>query len=218
MEKMDLLNDKFDEENPNVQKFYFHILDKILDAVIFLKYKNTKNQQIFTSNAQLYDRMLFLFKEAEESDRTKREKVIEKFAIKIARATDHMKDYEENKKLLENYYDLYQKQRNLAYEVTTPFFNHILNNQQNYFCKKEKRRQVERLKRGMPLTKKKQTQIVRNKKIEEMRSLFRKGQYKILGLTEEKRIALIEELGEKINCSPYFKKKKSYFLKNNYMN
>lgn len=211
MEKIDLLNIEFNEENLEVQKFYFHILDKILDAVILLKYKNTKNQQVFVSNAQIYDRMLSCFKEAEEREHS--EKEIEKFAIEITRATDDIKDYEKNKKLLESYYDLYQKQRHLTHELTTPFFNHILNNQQNHFCKNAKRIEVERLKRGMPLTKKKENQIVRSKKIEEMRCLFRKGQYRILGLTEEKVMVLIEKLNEKIQCSPYFEKKNIVFSK-----
>lgn len=63
MEKMEKPYLEIDENNIDIQEKYFHWLDKVITAITFLRYEKNKKHSIFTSSAELYDKISIAFLE-----------------------------------------------------------------------------------------------------------------------------------------------------------
>lgn len=201
MHNIDLLNNTIDEENMNIQEMYFHMLDKIIDATITLRYKKSTSRE-FTSNAHLADRILTGFSEMNSINQ---KELLQNMAKKFVIVTDKPQKYQDYETFLRKLYQFYKKTGTLPKELTTPFFNEILNNQQDAYYKQTKKSVIESLRMRLPLSKKKKEQLIRTKKIEKMIEIFKEGKHKDLNISGEVIDKIIKEVTVVIKKAKYFK-------------
>jgi len=142
-----------DDKDLDTQEMYFEWFEKIMDGIILLRYKKGKKDSTFVSNAQISDMMIRCFSKI---NRFNKDQQLNTLARKMTVATERYDQKEDYFKVLEKFYDYYQKDSNLPVELTTPFFNEILNKQQDAFCRKEKEKIKTHLTRVLPLTEKKE--------------------------------------------------------------
>ena len=171
-----LLEYKFDDNNPDVQEEYYKILDKVIDACIFLKYDDVRNSYDFSSLNQLDELIIYNFKKINDSNK---EFIIKNLAFRLTRVSSHRKDTIYQNKIydfLEKLYSLYITTNNtLSYEITTDFYNEILNRQQDKFVKVEKELIIKDLLPKLPLTNKKINTLKRNAKLKKINEILRSG-------------------------------------------
>lgn len=212
METIDFLNSRIDEENMDVQEMYFHMLDKIIDATILLQYKKS-DSRVFASNAHISDRILTCFSEINNDNQ---KEFLQSMAKKFVIITDKPQNYPSYETLLEKLYQFYKKTGTLPKELTTPFFNELLNNQQDAYCRQTKKWITEKLNYTLPLSRKKKEQLIRTKKIEKMIAMFKKGKSSELNISEEEVERIIEEVTILLKKTKSFKKDHIHFKEEDY--
>lgn len=205
MEKMEKPYLEIDENNIDIQEKYFHWLDKVITAITFLRYEKNKKHSIFTSSAELYDKISIAFLEYKKYGKKNK---INDLITKICLATNRpdKESYYQNK--IEEIYLYYHYYGEIPKQITAPVFNDVLNKQQDNWCKKEKRRIIDELRNTLDITPKKKEQWIRSKKLEKMRELLKAGNYEALNLTPEDISRIIEEVNDNIKNMSYFRKNK----------
>lgn len=193
-----------DDKDLDTQEMYFAWFEKIMDGIILLRYKKERKDSTFVSNAQISDMIIRCFSKI---NRFNKKEQLNTLAQKMTVATERYEQKEDYYKVLEKFYEYYQNDPNIPVELTTPFFNEILNKQQDAFCRKEKEKIKNHLTRVLPLTEKKEIQIKRGRKIKKLQEYLKEEKYGKLGLTEEKKIEIIDEVNTWIKTAKYFKKR-----------
>jgi len=193
-----------DDKDLDTQEMYFAWFEKIMDGIILLRYKKERKDSTFVSNAQISDMIIRCFSKI---NRFNKKEQLNTLARKMTVATERYEQKEDYYKVLEKFYDYYRKDPNIPVELTTPFFNEILNKQQDAFCRKEKEKIKNHLTRVLPLTEKKEMQIKRGRKLKKLQEYLKEEKYGKLGLTEEKKIEIIDEVNTWIKKAKYFKKR-----------
>ena len=180
-------------------------LDKVITAITFLRYEKNKKHSIFTSSAELYDKISIAFLEYKKYGKKNK---INDLITKICLATNRpdKESYYQNK--IEEIYLYYHYYGEIPKQITAPVFNDVLNKQQDNWCKKEKRRIIDELRNTLDITPKKKEQWIRSKKLEKMRELLKAGNYEALNLTPEDISRIIEEVNDNIKNMSYFRKNK----------
>lgn len=199
----ELVNKKIEEENADVQEYYFYMLDKIMDACVLLRYKNNSENKRFVSIACLCDTTLATF---EAMNRFNEKEKIEKLAIQIYKATNKKEKLPYYKQTLAQFYMFYRKYQTLPKELTTPFFNEILNKQQDEFCRWEKAGIKADLKQTLRLTPKQEAKRKRTMALKQMNALFQEEKQEDFGLTAKDIIKIIEEVSKQVISKKHFKK------------
>jgi len=193
------------EENLELQEMYFHMLDKILDAVVLFKYDQDRENREYVSVNQLHDRVLTCFSKIHSFNKISELKTL---AQKISIVTGRYDEKNYYFEMLESFYQFYTTDPlSLSSTVTSSFYNEILNKQQDAFCRSEKGKLIEKLKKILPLTAKKQETILKTARIEKMNQWFREGKPYLLGLQSFEACEIKRKVHEKIQNSKYLKKK-----------
>ena len=122
-----------DDKDLDTQEMYFAWFEKIMDGIILLRYKKERKDSTFVSNAQISDMIIRCFSKI---NRFNKKEQLNTLAQKMTVATERYEQKEDYYKVLEKFYEYYQNDPNIPVELTTPFFNEILNKQQYAFCRK----------------------------------------------------------------------------------
>lgn len=151
---LDKIRIEFDEENIDTQQEYFEILDKLIDAVILLKYEEQKSNLFrFNFANEINDFLLSYFDKINEENRDK----ILIFIIKQFEALDEDTALD----TMINLYKIYlQNNKSLPQKDTSKFYNFILGRQQNSYFSREKSKMTKLLKNILPISKKKEASLL----------------------------------------------------------
>lgn len=198
-----LTNLEIEEENADIQEYHFHILDKIIDGSVLFRYKNNSDNKGFISIAHLYDTILAEF---ENSNQFTIKEQIKSLAFKMYLATSKKEELHNYNEKITEFYAFYQLDKQLPKELTTPFFNEILNKQQDTFCKWEKEWIKKDLCQTLWLTPKKEATIKNAIALKQMKEYFQEGKQEDLGLTKEQMLEITKEVSEQLRKIKCFKK------------
>lgn len=195
---MKLFMVKEDEESLETQRVYKNYLDKIIDALIVLKYKNgKKNYEFYTLN-QLDDYIQNHLGGTQ----------IDKLAEMIAYYTQKRERIPYYFQRLEKIY-LYYRRGDLTKEVTTKFYNEILNDQQNSYYSKEKKVLRTRLKLDLPLADRKKQNLENGIRLQIALKILEKEGYQGLDIKESDLLSDLNKLHSRIS---YVKELKKVYL------
>ncbi len=197
----DIIKCNYDDENIDIQKEYFIILDKIINGILLLRYDTEKMDNRFYSADYINKYLLHKFAVI-----NKKKENLENVILDIVTATkrvDKKKYYEEEIKRL---YSLYINKGTLSKEETTKFFNEILNDEQNYYMSTRRKDIENSLVKKFALSTKKTNNLVSRSKIRLATSLLKKGNFSSIGIQEEILLKDLEELHNNINTTWLLKK------------
>jgi len=187
------LDYRLDENDPNIQEEYFRILDKIIDASLFIRYDDISLKKEFSSLNQLDEIVLYTFNTMDN-----KEKTLSSLTSKVAFATGSWSDKDYCNKIYDsfnNLYDLYLKTNNtLSHDWTTEFYNEILNRQQDNFMKVEKPKIIKRITSYFPLTDKKRKSMEISAKLKKANMLLSERDFINLNISENELHKKLEEL------------------------
>lgn len=197
------LNSSNIEENLDIQSKYYRILDKLIDAVVVLRYEKNRDCLPFWSNNQIHNEMLSYFSKV---DSFPKDYILNQLAEKIAISTKKYNHQEEYFQKLKYFYHTYRRQHYLNREETTVFYNEILNQQRSSFCQLEKSQIIYELKEKLPLCPKKEREWTRTLQIRIMKSLFQQQSYEKMNLTKEDIQEQLDKVHLEMNHMKYFQK------------
>ena len=149
-----LIND-YDENDIIIQKKYFQLIDKIIDAQILLNYNEDKKKKNFYTINQLHTYILNYFRKI---DFYNEDEILDDLALNLSYYTKKQNEisyYRSTLKKLFEYYITKESDENLA----TDFYNEILNKQQGIYFSEEKKKLIEEIKFSFPTTSKKSKNI-----------------------------------------------------------
>ena len=193
---------KINQESATTQEYYFKALDKLIDGILLLRYEDDKEKEMFISINQIHERIMHNFQKINENNY---EYTIIELARKITYATKEPKKYEYYRAKLEELYKIYAIDGKLDNEVTTEFYNEILNKQQNAYLSKEKKNITTELTFKLPLTTKKMESLIKSSKLKQAQELIKYQKYEELGLTEKELLEKTQELHKYLNTIKPFK-------------
>lgn len=186
---------KEEEDNPDTQRTYKKYLDKMIDATLVLGYQKVKRGYEFYTIDQLDEYIRYHFGKTS----------IEELAQKISDYT-HKKDkvsyYNE---MLGRVYSCYQ-QGNLTREVTTEFYNEILNNQQDFYFSNEKRKIIRQLTKKLNLTDQKRKNLENGIRLSQALKLLGEKDYNSLNVKEEDILSDLDKLHTRLSYVRELKK------------
>lgn len=193
---------EIEEDNMNMQEEYFHILDKIIDACVLLRYENNRSLIAYDSIDRINTLVLKKFKANQPLDGT-----LKYLANVLVSMTGRKEEFSYYYEKLSQFYQIYTKRdRQLSYLVTTDFYNEILNKQKDAFFSKEKEAIKNHLKQTLTYTDKMLRKLENNLKFQKLFSLLSNGQYSSLGITRERMQETLEHLHMYLNTIKPFKK------------
>lgn len=190
------------EEDPEIQKLYFERLDKIIDAIALMRYREEPAREFITMS-QIHEKVLYWFSYLNLHNE---EYLFNHFANSFVLATRRIEEKPMYIAKLKQLYSLYQKNPILPKEQTTAFYNDILNKQQNFFCAEEKRVIIEILKDILPFTPQKEQQLIRTLKLQKMNALLKKMTSGNKTFFKEDLEDLIDEIHINLSKNKYLKK------------
>lgn len=100
---------------------------------------------------------------------------------------------------IKRFYDYYHNQNTLPRELTSNFYNQILNKQEETYVKKSKTGMTKKLARTLPYTSKKERGRIIGAKLKKIDSLLANRNYQELGITETELKQLLENYDDDIN-------------------
>ncbi len=179
---------KFSEDDINIQQEYFEILDRLIDAVISLKYEKMR-RRLFKFNFvnEINDYLLACF---EKIDDTNEERILT-LAIKQFNSLD--KDIA-TRAVLDVYKIYLENNKSLPQEETIQIYNFILNEQQNVYFSIEKDKLTNLLKNIMPLSRKKENLLYTSAKREEVIRRMQDDKYDELNFSKSELESSVEEM------------------------
>ncbi len=187
---------KFNEEDINLQQEYFKILDKLIDAIIILKYEDKKTRLFeFNFVNEINDFLLYNFDQINDSNRGKiLESVIKRFnSLEKNIATTA---------ILTVYKIYLENNQTLPQEHTIKIYNYILNEQQNAYFSAEKEKITKVLKKYFPLSKKKEKVLSFAAKRETIIKKMQKEKYDEIGFSIETLKNTLEKMHQLIDDQP----------------
>lgn len=200
----------FDEDDENIQERLYCRLDKIMDGVAKQKFARDKRYFRFRSINQIND---YLLKEFERIDEYNQEYYFKKISSMINQKICDETYYNTCLEKIKSFYDYYHNQKTLPRELTTNFYNQILNKQEETYIKKSKTGMTKKLTRTLPYTSKKERGRIIGAKLKKIDSLLANRNYQDLGTTEYELKKLIENYDEEINHVRKIRKEQFYLTK-----
>ena len=187
----------FNEDDPNIQEKLYLTLDKMMDGIIRLKYREDRHSFRFRSADQLNR---YISKEMSRIDKNNEEYYLKNMAGVLNYKINDLKYYKMCLQGLKSLYQLYQENNHtLSQEDTSWFYNQILNTQYNFYHQWEKTRMINHLTGMLPLTKKTEEGIIRGAKFKKIDELFANGEYERLGVTKEELLDLLSDYDTYLN-------------------
>ncbi len=203
---------KFDEDNPDIQEQLYLTLDKVIDGVIRLKYREEKHNFRFKSANQLDYHIL---KEFSKIPKGNEEYYLKNIARILNYKINDIKYYKICLEGLENLYQTYQKNNHtLSPKNTSSFYNQVLNTQYNFYHQQQKNRAINRLVGMLPLTKKTEEGIIRGIKLKKIDALLENGEYERLGTTKEVLLDSLSSYDSYLNSLKKLRKEQIIISKN----
>ncbi len=192
----EVLSYHFDEDNENNQERLYYCLDKIMDGVAKQRLIKDKRYFRFRSLNQIND---YLLKEFEKIDEYNQEYYFKKISSMISQKISDENYYNICLEKIKRFYDYYHNQNTLPRELTTNFYNQILNKQEETYVKKSKTGMIKKLARTLPYTSKKERGRIIGAKLKKIDSLLANRNYQELGITETELKQLLESYDDDIN-------------------
>lgn len=194
------LSYQLEEADENIQEQLYLILDKIMDGLATIRYKKDKTTFRFTSIDQINQELLKMFSIADKKDE------FENFATLLNYKINSPKFYDECLQKTKELFEYYRKEKNLPRELTTNFYNQILNKQRDVYIKQEKSKMIDSLKRKIPYTKKKEESRIRGAKLKKIDQILEKEEFEKLGTSKEELMILVKDYKEYLNSLKKLKK------------
>lgn len=186
----------FDEDDPNIQEKLYLTLDKMMDGIAKIKYKQNKNQFRFNDVNQINEYILNTFDKVDEFNQDFYFKnLVNMLIFRIEDKNNYDSFLEEINRL----YGLYLAKGILPREETNSFYNEILNKQLDSYIQKEKKQKQEELRHSLPYTKNKQKGIEIRAKLEKFNNLLKTNEYEKLGLSKEELLDTITDYNIYLN-------------------
>lgn len=151
------------------QSKYFQILNKVIDSVCELRYKNIKSKLKYPDIITLNDAINNLF---DTILKTRNLKLLFEFAKELETFTCNIVSYDTILNELYKFYDLYLKTSIVDISVTSDFCNYILNQHRNGYLRTTKEYINEKLTNIFTLSKRKKESLINGSKIKEFNSLL----------------------------------------------
>ncbi|HIR49474.1 MAG TPA: hypothetical protein IAB35_05790 [Candidatus Faecimonas gallistercoris] len=187
----------FDEDSPHVQQQLYGLLDKLMDGVIRLKYKEDKYYFNIQGANQINALLLKTFSKINKDNMNAYFKVI---ADNLNTKINDPKYYNRCMEEIKHLYQIYMNNNHtLLPEQTSKFYNTILNTQLNFYQQQKKKEITDNLTLILPLTKKKQEGIIRGAKFKKIDRILAAGEYEQLGITKEKLLDLVADYDTYLN-------------------
>ena len=180
---MNILDD-FENEN----RKYHLILDYIIDGIVNLKYRNAKESFEFSDIAILDSYVMGVFinvkkyNNLEELDNLAHK--LFKF-VNMNRTNKIYMSYDYLKARIQDLYSQFSENTWLSRNVTTVFYNEVLNKHRNCYLSNKKSKLIDDVKKKLELTKKKKNSIYTGRKLEIITELLVKKDYASLGINVE---------------------------------
>lgn len=187
---------QFDEDDENMQKKLYTRLDKIMDGVAKKRFIRDRRMFQFRSPNQINDYLLSQFSRINEYNQ---DYYFKKIASVLNRKIDDENFYKNCLEIIEYFYTCYLKYNNLPQEVTTSFYNQVLNKQEDVYINQTKRTMIKRLTKILEFTTKKQKGRIIGIKLKKIDEILKSRDYQKLGITEEELRDLISNYDEEIN-------------------
>ena len=192
---LEKLKYKLNDNDPNIQEEYFKILDKVIDAGLFIRYDDISLRKEFSSLNQLDEIVIYTFNTINDNNK---ERTLKNLTSKVAFATGAYSDKEYSTKLYEsfdNLYDIYLKTNNtLSHDWTTEFYNEILNRQQDNYIKNEKNKTIKKITSYFPLTDKKRKSMEISAKLKKANMYLSERNFIKLNIPEKELHQKLEDL------------------------
>lgn len=206
----EILSYHFDEDDENNQERLYYRLDKIMDGVAKQRFIRDKRYFRFRSLNQINE---YILKEFEKIDEYNQEYYLKKISNVLSQKISD-KNYDDIfMEKIKSLYAYYHSNGSLPKELTTDFYNQILNKQEETYTKSSKRDMIEKLTKTLPYTKKKEKGRRVGAKLKKIDSLLAKRNYQELGTTEDKLKQLIETYNDDINKVRKIRKEGFYLTK-----
>ena len=185
-----------EEDDPNIQEKLYLTLDKMMDGIAKIKYKQNKKQFRFNNVNQINEYVLNTFERIDEYNQNFHFKNLVNMLIS---KIEDKNNYDSFFKEINRLYEIYIAKGFLPYEETNSFYNEILNKQLDSYIQKEKKKKQEELKHRLPYTKNKQKGIEIRAKLEKFNNLLKTKEYEKLGLSEEELLSSIKDYNIYLN-------------------
>ena len=199
----EVLSYHFDEDDENNQERLYYRLDKIMDGVAKQRFIRDKR----------YFRFRSILKEFEKIDEYNQEYYLKKISNILSQKISDKNYNDICLEKIKSLYVYYHSNGVLPRELTTTFYNQILNKQEETYIKKSKTGMIEKLTRKLPYTTKKENGRRVGAKLKKIDSLLAERNYQELGTTEDKLKQLIENYDDDINKVRKIRKEGFYLTK-----
>ena len=190
---------KYDEEDLNFQRKCYLLFNKVMDAILCIKYDAVKKRNTFYSLEQINTIFLNLFESIFPAD-------IHHFVIpgyiildliKATRRYGSEMYYINKIKMLYNSY--IENNGNIPRNISTPFYKEILNDEKEYYMHFYKNELVNQLKGHIPINKNKLREIKNRKKIKYIESKLKKHCFSEINVTKEDILKDLEDIHKNLN-------------------
>lgn len=186
----------FDEDDPNIQEKLYLTLDKMMDGIAKIKYKQNKNQFRFNDVNQINEYILNTF---DKVDKFNQDFYFKNLVNMLISRIEDKNNYDSFLEEINRLYGLYLAKGILPREETNSFYNEILNKQLDSYIQKEKKQKQEELRHSLPYTKNKQKGIEIRAKLEKFNNLLKTNEYEKLGLSKEELLNSIKDYNIYLN-------------------
>lgn len=188
IELVEFLNIQVNEDDMNEQEKYRYILNKIIDCIVEIRYKNMKKGFQFSDIVKLNDYLNNRFSEINQ---------INEFNFEyLANITKTDKIYIQNN--IKEFYDTYQKNDYVDLNITSDFCNKLLNNHRSFFINEQRNNILNDLSNKMELSTKKKISILNGIKIKKASHLIADKKFEKLGITDFEFKNILETLKKDI--------------------
>lgn len=190
--KQSLLLD-IDEKNLEIQQKSMQTLDKIIDGIVNIRYIQNKFTFKYPDIVSLNDKVIEVFSEV---IRTGNYELLSKLVYDLDEFVAHTIDKQYIEEEINKFYYLYKEEGiNGFYQksdtgeiignITTIFYNKILNQHRNHFMSDEKAKIEKEVLTKLKLTEKKENAILNGRKIEKIKRIIISKEFNQIGITEE---------------------------------
>lgn len=171
----------FDEDDLDTQEKFYLFLDRIIDGICQVNFKDYRKTFQFTDVNQINDFILKEFKNNKELDNIVAEDLAGSLIDKIVQDDNYFDECFKNVSLL---LEEYKATGKILKDNSIDFYNELLNRQRNNCITNEKSHIIKQLCKNLPYTKRKETSRIIGAKIKKIDELFKNHDYGELGLSE----------------------------------
>lgn len=171
----------FDEDDLDTQEKFYLFLDRIIDGICQVNFKDYRKTFQFTDVNQINDFILKEFKNNKELDNILAEDLADSLIDKIVQDDNYFDECFRNVLLL---LEEYKATGKILKDSSIDFYNELLNRQRNNCITNEKSHIIKQLCKNLPYTKRKETSRIIGAKIKKIDELFKNHDYGELGLSE----------------------------------